>query len=99
MCGGLNKKNPHRLIDLNAWSPGCGTFEVTRRWHLVGIGMLLLGSVSLEVAFDISRAQAHACLSLFLMPVDLDIELSTSLATCLPVYHYAPCHGDNELSF
>ena len=24
-CGGLNKNGPHRLIDLNAWSPGSGT--------------------------------------------------------------------------
>jgi hypothetical protein len=34
----------------------------------------------------------------FLQPVDIDVELSTTPAPCLPVYHYASCHDDNGLN-
>jgi hypothetical protein len=41
--------------------------------------------VSWRVGFEISKAQARPCVSLFLLPVDLNVKLSaTSLALCLP---------------
>jgi hypothetical protein len=34
----VNRNGPHKLIDLNAWSPGSGT---TRRYCLLGVGVVL----------------------------------------------------------
>ena len=47
---GLNSNGPHRLIDLNVWSPGSGTIG---RYGLVGVGVALLGSVSLKIGFGV----------------------------------------------
>jgi hypothetical protein len=49
-CGGLNRNGLHRLIDLNAWSLGCGTI---RKCGLVG------GSVSLGKEFEVSKVQVR----------------------------------------
>jgi hypothetical protein len=45
--------------------------------------------VSLEVGFGGSE-------TFFLLPVDLDVELSAiSLALCLPACYHASCYNDN----
>ena len=41
-CGGLNRKGPYRLIDLNVWSPWSGTF---RRYGLAVVCEVLLEEV------------------------------------------------------
>lgn len=52
------------------------------------------------VNFEVSNAQTRPCVSLFLLPVDLDVELSaTSAALCLSVCHHDFHHGDNGLNF
>lgn len=60
---------------------------------------LFRGSVSVGVGFEVSKAQARPSGSLFLLPADLDIELSaTSPTPHLPAYHHAPCRKDNVLN-
>ena len=82
--------SPYGLIDLNSWSPGTGTKEV---WPCRSGCSLVGGSVSLEVDFGVSKAQARLCLidclsvclslslslSLFVLPVDSEVELSKLL--------------------
>lgn len=47
------------------------------------------------VGIEVSKAQARVSGSLFLLPVDLDIELSaTPPVSCLPACHYIPHHDD-----
>ena len=82
-CGGLNENGPHRLTGLK-----------TGKWyHLKGLGgVALLEEGCHWVGSEVSRV------SLFLLPVDLDVELSaTAPAPCLPVYSHASCHDDNGL--
>ena len=65
---------------------------IIRRGGLVG------GSVSLEVDFEVSKAQARPSGSLSL-PVDPGVELSApSPAPCLPAGHHASHHDDNGLN-
>ena len=64
---------------------------------------LLVGSVSLEVGFGISNIQARLnvffVLLIFLLPIDLDIELlAPSPAPCLTVYHHAETINKPQLS-
>lgn len=48
-------------------------------------------SVSLGVGLEVSKAQTRSNITFFLLPVDLDVELSAnSLAPCLPVCHLFP---------
>lgn len=68
-----------------------------RRCRLVGRDVAFRGSMSLRVGFEVSEAQARpsGSLSLFLLPVDLDIEFSASSpAPCLHSGHPAH-HADN----
>jgi hypothetical protein len=49
------------------------------------------GSVSLEVGFEVSKVQARPISSLFLLPVDLDVEFSAPgpapyLPMCYPLW-------------
>lgn len=54
-------------------------------------------SVSPEVGVE--EAKVGPDISLFLLPVDLGVELSaTSPAPYLPVSHHAPCYGDRRLN-
>lgn len=47
----------------------------------------------------VSKAQARPLDSLFLLPMDQDVELSsTSLIQYLPVYQHAPRHNKNGLN-
>jgi hypothetical protein len=41
--GGLCRNSPHRLIDLNTWSPESST---TRRCGFIGVGVALLEKVT-----------------------------------------------------
>jgi hypothetical protein len=51
------------------------------------------------MGFEVSKAQATPNVTLFLLPLDLDIEFSgTSPAPCLPAGHCPPYHVDNELN-
>jgi hypothetical protein len=51
--------------------------------------------VSLGVG-DFTCSSKAQCSIIFLLPDDLDVELSAaSPAPCLPVHHHAFCHGDN----
>lgn len=59
---------------------------------------LVRGSVWLEVGSEVKEAHAKSRVSLFLLPLDPDVELSTSLAPCLPVCHYALGRDHNELN-
>ena len=53
-------------------------------------------SVSLEVGFEISKAQL---VSLFLLSVDRVMDFSaTSVSSCLPAWHYVLHHDDNGLT-
>ena len=59
---------------------------------------LVGGSMSLRVGFEVSKAQAspRVSLSLFQLPVDLDIELTAIFLTpCLPLCHHGPHHNDD----
>jgi hypothetical protein len=52
---------------------------------LVGVDVVLLEEVFYWVAFKVSRAQTRPNGSLFLLPVDLDVEFfASSLVPCLP---------------
>ena len=62
-------------------------FEKIRKYGLVG------GSVSLGQAL---KAQAKCSISLFLLPLDLDV--ATSLAPCLPARCHASYRDDNGLN-
>lgn len=53
---GLNKNGPHKLIHLNADSPGPRQFESIGRIRRCG---LATGSVALGVGFDVSKIQAR----------------------------------------
>jgi hypothetical protein len=75
VCGGLNENGSHRLIE-------SGTIS---RCGLVG------GSVSLEVGFEVSNAQARHSVSLFLLLANSDVELSaTSATSSLPACCHVP---------
>lgn len=69
---------------------------VIRKWHYLGRirKWALVGrSVSLKVGSEVSKAQVRPSVSLFLLPVDLDIELlATSPAPCLT----ACCHTSHH---
>lgn len=55
-------------------------------------------TVPLEVGFEISKTHTKPSDSLFLLPVDADVEFSAaSLAPCLPVGQHAPRSDDNGL--
>lgn len=63
-----------------------------RRFGLIG------ESVSLGVGFAGSKFQVGSSVSLFLLPEDLDVELSATLPPpCLPVCHQS-WHADNGLN-
>lgn len=71
-----------------------------RRYGLVRIDVTFFGgNVPLRVGFGVSKAQARPSGSLFLLPVDPDIELSANSPTPhLPEYHHSPRHNDNGLN-
>ena len=79
-CGGLNRKGPYKLIDLNAWSPGSGTI---RRCDFVGVGLALVEEVChCGVGFEVSNAQPRRSGSLsFLCGLS-----APSPGPCLPPY-------------
>ena len=55
--------------------------------------------MSLEVDFEVSQYHDRLSVSLFLSPVDLDVELSaTPLAQCLPPCHHASHRDDKCLT-
>ena len=56
--------------------------------------------MSLELGFEVSDAQPIPNVTvLFLLPPDLDVELSaTSPAACPPACSHAFCHDDNGLT-
>jgi hypothetical protein len=60
-----------------------------RRYSLVGVGVASLGgSVSLEVGFEVSEAQARPSGSIFLLPADADAELiclPNAMSDCVPL--------------
>ena len=89
-CGGLNNNSPHRLIDLNAWSSGCGTTK-ERLGHMA----LLEEVCHWRWALRFEKPSV----SFFLLPVDVDVELSTtSPVPCLHACHHASHHDDNGLN-
>ena len=70
--------------------------EVWLCWSKCG---LVGGTVSLEVGFEVSEAQARPSVSLCMLPADQVIELSaTSAVPSLPVDCHASHCDDNELS-
>ena len=77
-------------------------YLVIRQWlSLTGIKRcgLVGGSMSLEADLDVSNAQARPSFSIFLLPMDPNVELSTtSSAPWLPVCHDAPCHDEKGLN-
>lgn len=91
VCGGL-KNGSHKSI-------GSGT---NRRYGLVGVGVALLEEVYHWgwVGFEVSDSQARPNGSLlFLLPTNLDVELSAPfLAPCLSVCCHASQHDNNELN-
>lgn len=82
-CGGLNRIGPFRVRYLNVGSFQSGSI---RRCVLVDIGVgFARGNVSLRVAFGVSNAQSGYGISLFLLPANINVDLSTScLAPGLP---------------
>jgi hypothetical protein len=54
--------------------------------------------VSVEVDFRVLNSQARLSVSLFLLPADSDVELSTFSAPCLPECHHVLYHDENELN-
>jgi hypothetical protein len=73
LCGSLNRNGPRRPLDLNAYFLGsCSTEQGLR-------GMALLEDIC---HWEWALVQCH---SLFLLPIDCDVELSaTSPAPYLP---------------
>ena len=66
------------------------------RCNLVGVGVALLEKVCLRFQ---KPKQVRSSVSLFLLPEDLDVELSAIFSTpSLPVYCHAPCHDDKGLT-
>lgn len=86
--GSLNRNGPiGSQIRMLAYWGGELLDRAQEVWPCWGECGLDRGSVSLRVGFAISRAQPRSCVSLFLLPVDPDLELSsTSPATsaCMP---------------
>ena len=81
----VGMKWPHRFIET-------GT---------IGRCGIVRGSVSLGTDFEVSEAQARPRVfhSLFLLPMDQDVELSApSPALCLPACCHASSHDDNGLN-
>ena len=65
-------------------------------WSRCGLGG---GSVSLKVGFEVSKAPDRPNVTLFLLPVNLDIELSIPTPLpCLQAGYHASCHDNNELN-
>lgn len=87
---------PHRLIDLNAWSPGNGTI---RRSGLVGVAVALLAEVchwGWVLRFQMLKSGP---VSLFLLPADTDVALlAPSPAPCLLTHNHASHHEDHGLT-
>ena len=55
--------------------------------------------MSLGLGFEVSEAQARPSISLFLLPDNLDVELSAPLpAPCLPVCHHASHYDHKRLN-
>ena len=51
------------------------------------------------VGFRVSKVQVYPSVSLFLLPMNSDVELSAiSPAPCLPVCCHDSCHDDNGLT-
>jgi hypothetical protein len=90
LCGGLSEDAPHRLI-------GSGT---VRRGGLVEVGVVIVGgTLSLGSLRSQVLKPGLVCLSLFLLLVDLDVELSAaSPGLCLPGCHHVFHHDDNVLN-
>lgn len=86
-----------------AWLSWTHRFEylIKKEWHYLKElgGVVLLEEVSLGMDFVVSDTQARFS-SFFLLPVDMDIELSAiSPVSCLPLYRHATHHDENELNF
>jgi hypothetical protein len=82
---GLKENNHLRLINLNAWS---SEIRLIKRYSLIEVDVTLLCP---EDELLSPRRPSHAqWLSLFLLPSDPDIELSTSPAPCLPACTMLP---------
>lgn len=82
-CSGLNKKPP--LIGSYIWmfSYQGAMLLLEKDWEACPCwsGRVLVGgSAPLVVGFEVSKAKANASISLFLLPLDCDEELS---ATCV----------------
>jgi hypothetical protein len=60
---------------------------------------LVCGSVSVDVDFEVSYAQAMSSNSLLLLPVNQGVELLAPPKPCLPVYCHDSCYDDNRLNF
>jgi hypothetical protein len=61
-------------------------------WHYsrrIGRCGLVGRSISLGLGFEISKAQASPSMSLFLLPVDLDVKLSATYPATYHVYLHA----------
>lgn len=86
--GGLNKSSPHRVIYFSVY--GVALFKRIKRYGSVG------GSMSLGVASELLKAQARPSVSLFLLPVDPNVELSIPVS--VPLCLCASCHDDNDLT-
>jgi hypothetical protein len=92
-CGNFNKSGPHRLLFECLVIRKGHYLRRNRRCSLVGGNMSLIGSAALRF-----QKPKPGPVSLFLLPVNWDVELSTaSPAICLPAYHHAPLH-DNQLN-
>jgi len=69
-----------------------------RRCGLAGVGVALLEEVRhWKWALGFQKPKPVS-VSLFLLPVDLYVELSISPAPCLPAGHHTPRHDDNGLN-
>lgn len=88
---------PHGLMCLKVWLIGSGLF---RRCGLVGVGVALSEEVCHRGwALWFSNDQARHIASLFLLPTNLDVELSaTSPSLHLSMCYHTTHHDDNGLS-
>ena len=71
---------------------------VIREWHNLTVMRrcgLVRETVSLGVGFGVSDAQARPSVSLCLLPMGPDEELSVYFSNTLSPYH-ASCHDDNR---